>query len=302
VIRTFRPGDEPAILAVADAALPVDRLPGITRRDVVNSVSRMAGDPEGTLVATDGDTIVGYCTPRHDDVTVHPDHRRRGHGRRLVAAALDLVRSRGLSHLVLYGTTDRKPAAGFINALGFAYQSSLWMFELAPTVEVPAPTFPSDVVVRAFRPESDLATFIDLANASFADHPTPLPFSEPAIAHVIAMPDFDADGILFVSPRDEPDRPIAWTKVVHDVADDGEHRGYISWIGVLPEWRHRGLGQELLRWGIAYVRAAGAGTIELSVEAANDRALGLYRRTGFTPQVEWPHYALPTDVPASPGT
>ena len=101
------------------------------------SVNRMAGDPEGTLVATDGDTIVGYCTPRHDDVTVHPDHRRRGHGRRLVAAALDLVRSRGLSHLVLYGTTDREPAAGFIDALAFTYQSSLWMFELAPMVEVP---------------------------------------------------------------------------------------------------------------------------------------------------------------------
>ena len=282
-------------MAVVDAALPVDRLPGITRRDVVYAVNRIAGDPEGTLVALDGDAIVGYCTPRFDDVTVNPAYRRRGHGRQLVAAALDLVRSRGLSDLVLYGPSDREPAAGFIAALGFTYQSSLWMFELAPSVGVPAPAFPDDVVVRTFRPESDLATFVELANASFRDHPTPLPFSEPAIAHVMAMPDFDPDGILIVSPREEPDRPIAWTKVLHELTEDGARRGFISWIGVLPEWRRRGLGQDLLRWGIRYVRAAGAETIELSVEAANDRALGLYRRTGFTPQVEWPHYALPTE-------
>lgn len=299
MIRTFRPGDEPAILAVVDAALPVDRLPGITRQDMVHAVDRKAGDPEGTLVAIADDTIVGYCTPRHDDLTVHPDHRRRGHGRRLVAAALDLVRSRGLSQLVLYGPSDREPAAAFIAAMGFTYQSSMWMFELAPSVEVPGPVFPEDVVVRAYKPESDLSTFVDLAMASFHDHATPLTFTEQGVGHVHAMPDFDPEGILFVVPREEPDRPIAWTKVEHELTDAGVRRGHIAFIGVLPEWRRRGLGQELLRWGIGYVRAAGAETIELSVEAANDRALGLYRRTGFTPEVEWPHYALPTGLPPS---
>jgi mycothiol synthase len=301
VIRTFRPGDEPAIQAVVDAALPVDRLPGITRQDMVHAVDRKAGDPEGTLVAVTDETIVGYCTPRHDDLTVHPDHRRRGHGRRLVAAALDLVRSRGLSHLVLYGPADREPAAGFIAALGFTYHSSLWMFELAPSVEVPDPVFPEDVLRRSYRAESDLSTFVDLANASFHDHPTPLNFTERAVEHVHAMPDFDPAGILFISPRDEPDRPIAWAKAEHELTEGGVRRGYIPFVGVLPEWRGRGLGRELLRWAIANVRAAGAETIELSVEAANDRALGLYRRTGFTPKVEWPHFALPTGLPAAQG-
>lgn len=302
MIRGFQPGDEAAILAVVDAALPFDRLPGITRQDVGHSVERIAADPEGTFVALDNDTIVGYCTPRHDTLTVHPDHRRQGHGRRLVAASLGLVRSRGLAHLVLHGPADRAPAAGFIEALGFTYQSSLWMFELAPTVGVPGPTFPEGFVVRAFRPESDLETFVDLANATFRDHPTPLNFSERGVAHVHALPDFDPNGILFVSPRDEPDRPIGWAKAEHETTEAGSRRGYISFVGVLPDWRGRGLGRELLRWGIAYVRAAGAGTIELNVEALNERALGLYRRTGFTPEVEWPHYALPTGLPGQPGS
>ncbi|MDQ3128317.1 MAG: hypothetical protein M3Q66_07700 [Chloroflexota bacterium] len=46
-------------------------------------------------------------------------------------------------------------------------------------------------------------------------------------------------------------------------------------------------------------RAAGSATIELNVEAANDRALGLYRRTGFTAKVEWPHYALLASPPSA---
>lgn len=296
MIRAFRPGDEPAILAVIDASLPVDRLPGITRQDLAHGVDRLAGDPDGTLVAVDEDTIVGYCTPRHDDLTVHPGHRRRGHGRRLVAAALKLARSRRLQQLVLYGPSDREPAAGFIEALGFAYVSSLWLFELAPAVDVPAPAFPDDVVVRSFRPESDLSAFVELATASFRDHPTPMTFSETGVAHTHSLPDFDPDGILLVTARDAPDRPIAWAKVEHEVTEAGDRRGFVSFVGVLPEWRGRGIGRELLRWGIAYVRVAGAGTIELNVEATNEKALGLYKRTGFTPEVEWPHYALPTGV------
>lgn len=298
-VRSFRPGEEPAIQAVMDASLPVDRVPGISRQDLVHAVDRLAGDPEGTIVALEGDEIVGYCTPRHDDVTVHPAFRRRGHGRRLIAAALDLVRSRGLDRLILYGPTDHEPAAAFIAALGATYHSSLWMFELAPSVAVPEPSFPDDVVVRTYRHPDDLAAYLAVGNASFADHPTPMRFDEPAVRHVHDLPDFEPAGILLVAPRGDPDTPIAWAKTEHEVTESGARRGYVNFLGVVPAWRGRGLGRELLRWAIARLRAAGAGTIELNVEAANERALGLYRRTGFEPTVEWPHYAL--SVSASPG-
>ena len=69
--------------------------------------------------------------------------------------------------------------------------------------------------------------------------------------------------------------------------------GEIRILGVLPEWRGRGLGRELLRWGVAHLRSGGAGLIQLSVEAENELALGLYRRTGFEPTVEWPHWTRP---------
>jgi mycothiol synthase len=67
--------------------------------------------------------------------------------------------------------------------------------------------------------------------------------------------------------------------------------GEVRLVGVLPQWRGRGLGRELLHWGVAWLRAMGAGVIQLNVEAENELALGLYRRTGFEPAVEWPHWA-----------
>ncbi len=73
----------------------------------------------------------------------------------------------------------------------------------------------------------------------------------------------------------------------------GRPLGDINLIGVLPKWRGRGIGRALLQWGVAELRSRGAARIELSVEAANERATGLYRAHGFEPTIEWPHWVLP---------
>jgi mycothiol synthase len=131
-------------------------------------------------------------------------------------------------------------------------------------------------------------------DASFADHPTPLSWTVDTIRHVHGLPGFDPTGLLLVTPAGEPDRLVAFTRVELEPDDDGRLGGSISLIGVLPGWRGRGLGRELLRWGVAYCRSRGAARVELAVEALNERALGLYRRTGFVPTVEWPHWIIRT--------
>jgi ribosomal protein S18 acetylase RimI-like enzyme len=83
---------------------------------------------------------------------------------------------------------------------------------------------------------------------------------------------------------------VAFAKVEVGPGDDGVIEGWIALIGVLPAWRGRGLGRELLRWTVAYARAREAVRVELSVEALNERALGIYRRDGFVPTIEWPHW------------
>ena len=80
----------------------------------------------------------------------------------------------------------------------------------------------------------------------------------------------------------------------------GTFVGEVALIGVLPQWRGRGLGRELLRWGVAQLLARGAGPIQLTVEAENELALGLYLRTGFEPAVKWPHWTRSVATRATP--
>jgi mycothiol synthase len=73
---------------------------------------------------------------------------------------------------------------------------------------------------------------------------------------------------------------------------DGERQiGEIALIGVLPAWRGRGLGRDLLRWGIQHLRERGVADLTLNAEARNDRALALYERSGFVRVQEWPRWA-----------
>jgi ribosomal protein S18 acetylase RimI-like enzyme len=62
------------------------------------------------------------------------------------------------------------------------------------------------------------------------------------------------------------------------VADDVAH---ITELCVTPRVRGAGLGYELLRQSAEALRGAGANRISLAVTAANEEAIGLYKRCGF---------------------
>jgi mycothiol synthase len=275
------------------AAFPVDHMPGHAEADIEGNVARLRIDPHGTAVALEDDRVVGYITPLRDDLTVHPDYRRRGHGRRLVAEGRRIVGERGLAHLQLHGPQHLAATRAFIDALGFRYHSSLWRFELSPDVEVPGPSFPPEVAVRALGAEEDPTAFVDLLNDSFLDHATPLSTTVEAVRYFHTLPGFDPSGILLVTPAAAPGELVGFARVeIQPARVGGRPVGCIRLIGVRREWRGRGLGRELLRWGIAHQRARGAGVVELSVEALNETATRIYRAAGFVPTIEWPHYVL----------
>jgi len=154
------------------------------------------------------------------------------------------------------------------------------------------PIFPADVVTRTYRPDENVAVYVALVNTAFADHPSPYAVTVEQIRHVHGLPDFDPANILLVAPAIEPERLIAVCRCV--VRRDGDiARGEVGLIGVLPAWRGRGLGRELLRWGIARLHGIGATQITITIDATNERALGLYERTGFVRAQEWPRWSKP---------
>ena len=79
---------------------------------------------------------------------------------------------------------------------------------------------------------------------------------------------------------DDSGRVVGWCDIRRETIPVYAHVGHLG-MGLLPDYRGRGIGMRLLRVAIGEARAAGFERIELSVYAANARALALYRKAGF---------------------
>ncbi len=288
--------DADAVADLLEAAFRFAPTPGESVAEVRRTAALMAGDPVGSAIAVEGDLVVGVTRPSYALLTVHPEHRRRGHGSRLFAAAIDIVRAEGLHELELF-VPATGPGRPFAERHGLVPGSSLWLLRLPADAAGPTDGLPAGFVGRAIRPDDDFEAYLHLINASFADHPSPMSWTPEFIRHAHALPEFDPDDTHVVASADDPDRLVAFCRVTRMPADRGGLVGSIRLLGTLPEARRLGIGRALLGWGIARLRATGAAAIDLTVEARNEQALGLYRRAGFEPVVEWPHWRL--DIGAS---
>jgi RimJ/RimL family protein N-acetyltransferase len=78
----------------------------------------------------------------------------------------------------------------------------------------------------------------------------------------------------------EGDRVVGWCDVTPVQRPTMRHGGVLG-MGLLPDWRGRGLGERLIRQTLQAARAFGFSRVELTVRDDNARALALYRKVGF---------------------
>jgi ribosomal protein S18 acetylase RimI-like enzyme len=79
---------------------------------------------------------------------------------------------------------------------------------------------------------------------------------------------------------DDGGRVVGWCDIRRELIPVYSHTGHLG-MGLLPEYRGRGLGERLLRDSIDAARRGGFERIELSVYGRNVRAAALYRKVGF---------------------
>ena len=291
-VRPFRTGDEGPILAAMLRAHDRGELEGVNRHFLEESAARLAAEPWLAAVAEDAGRVAGWVVPLHDDLTVDLPFRRRGHGRRLVEAGRVLAARAGLPHFRVW-VPPRADAVAFARACGLRYHSSLWQLRLDPAAEPPPPSFGDDVVVRWFQPGTDEPAFVALVNEIFLDHPSPLVLDLEEVRRVHARPGFDPTAILLVASAADRERLVGFCRVGRYEDDDGVEAGEVKLLGVRREARGHGLGRELVRWGIADLRARGAARIVLAAEGENAGALAIYEAEGFRRHIEWPHWVAP---------
>jgi RimJ/RimL family protein N-acetyltransferase len=79
---------------------------------------------------------------------------------------------------------------------------------------------------------------------------------------------------------DDAGRVVGWCDIRRETMPVHAHVGHLG-MGLLQEYRGRGIGERLIRASIDAARAAGFERIELNVYARNERAAALYRKVGF---------------------
>jgi mycothiol synthase len=291
-VRPATVADLASIAALGHAAIDLGEHPDAGHADVERNLSALAAEPETAFVALGLGRVVGYLAPRLNELYVDADHRRRGLGTALVEATLQYVRhAMGHPYLLLFVPPGDSAGRRFAEARGFAQRATLTWMERPTDLPCPAPTVPADLVLRPFDPvRHRVADLVALMNATFADHPTPISWTEAAVRARMAAPDFDPTDTSIVATASEPDSWIAFGRAILAEGDAGPY-GEVKLIGVLPAWRGQGLGRELLRWGITHLQERGAPKIALAVVASNVQALRMYEGHGFRAVAEWPQWS-----------
>ncbi|WP_219835757.1 GNAT family N-acetyltransferase [Paenibacillus sp. R14(2021)] len=193
-----------------------------------------------------------------------PSERRKGHFQRLFQQGMEAVRRIGFHKILLNAPAGSASAKAFLKKQGavYAFSEHQMAWQEGPLEEVA-----DDVAVRPAEP-GDFAMRVRLDREGFGVS--------------------EADATEMERKHDEKKDPDT---AILMVVSNGETVGKVrvnrekgqSWIygfAVLPEYRGKGIGRNVLRRIIRGEHAAGH-SIHLEVETKNDHALGLYESVGF---------------------
>jgi mycothiol synthase len=264
-------------------------------------VATMAFEAPAEVAVADADgTLAGFILPEAKGVVVDPAFRRRGVGRALVEEGIRIERERGRPDLILGVVPGDAAGEAFLRATGFTFHSTVWDLDLATGMVVAPPAWPPGTCPRPTDAPSDVPALVDLFNAAFADHPTPLQLAvSPELESWLGGAVRAGDLLILV---DDDGRPAGFCSTEPERPEDGTvgAHGEIWTIGVRPGLQGRGIGRQLLRWGIARLRSIGVERVSLAVNGRNPRALGLYESEGFVRVATRDRWSRPVPALALP--
>jgi mycothiol synthase len=214
------------------------------------------------------------------EFVVDPHHRDRlaAIGAEVVGAALDVVAKEGGGHVHMWVPKPTSAHDAIAEQAGLHRGRELLQMRRPLPVDDEHRGGAQPLAVRGFRPGQDEEAWLEVNNRAFRHHPEQGGWDLDTIRNREKQPWFDPAGFLLY----EEDGRLAgfcWTKI-----HAGEHPplGEIYVIGTDPDFEGHGLGRRLVLAGLDWLAGKGLTVGMLYVDGANESAVHLYKKLGFT--------------------
>ncbi|MFG2009118.1 GNAT family N-acetyltransferase [Micromonospora sp. NPDC048868] len=284
-IRTARPDDAPAVVALRALVYPY------LVRGVESTRKMIAQPPPGeqwtAYVVEVDDTVVGWVSAYRNDQTserdvgevailhVHPEHRGRGAGTALLAAALEHLRDIGVRRVRTWALPESLPFArrhGFTPSRELRYSA----LDLRPAPPMPQPP-PGVRLLPLTDVEPRRVYLVNLAAA--ADEPGDVP----------------VDSMSYENWSSEVWDNLGLDRAASTVAETGGElvalslvkrdgdRMWSDYTGTLPTHRGRGLARLVKTAALHRAAAGGVRTAYTSNDEANAPMLAINVGLGYRP-------------------
>jgi len=205
---------------------------------------------------------------------VHPDYRRKGIFSSLLAAAKEECFRRGVQRIILVCEHTSDSGQTFVAAIGAHHVFSEHTMDLGTFQQRHA----SDQQLKVRKADvSDVEALIAIRDTDSIS----LEEAQSYIANFLPQ----LDQVFYLGLLDG--KPIGCLRL-----DETEDEVGIYGFVVLPEYRGRGYGRQLLEAVIRIIRSQSDKRIMLDVDTDNTNAIGLYRSCGFEVKTTYDYYEL----------
>jgi len=214
------------------------------------------------------------------EFVVDPHHRDRlaAIGADVVGAALEIVAAEGGGHVHMWVPKPTPAHDAIAEGAGLRRGRELLQMRRPLPVDEPHRLGAEPLPVRSFVPGQDEEAWLGVNNRAFRHHPEQGGWDSETVHNREKQPWFDPDGFLLYEQEGRL-AGFCWTKI-H--TDEDPPLGEIYVIGADPDFEGQGLGRRLVLAGLDWLADKGITVGMLYVDAANEGAVHLYEKLGFT--------------------
>lgn len=190
---------------------------------------------------------------------------------------IKIYRVQGVEKLELFMPDKNEKVIEILKKLSFKYYRTSYVMIRKPS-ELENVKWPTDYKLKNFRVGIDETNYAAIRNKAFKNlKGSTTPIDTNKVKALLNSNDSIENGIKILFYKN---KPIGLVRVIKEVDEDKKY-SFIAPIALIPKYQKRGLGTKLLLSAINIGIENGFDSCMLVVNAENDNALKLYKKTGF---------------------